>query len=36
MTEPMSDHSQRLVQKLWNYCTVLRDDGSRTATTSSS
>jgi type I restriction enzyme M protein len=23
----MSDHSQRLVQKLWNYCTVLRDDG---------
>src|SRR4051794_33548679 len=24
---PMTDHSQRLVQKLWNYCTVLRDDG---------
>jgi type I restriction enzyme M protein len=23
----MSEHSQRLVQKLWNYCTVLRDDG---------
>jgi type I restriction enzyme M protein len=23
----MSDHSQRLVQKLWNYCNVLRDDG---------
>jgi type I restriction enzyme M protein len=23
----MSAHSQRLVQKLWNYCTVLRDDG---------
>jgi type I restriction enzyme M protein len=22
-----SEHSQRLVQKLWNYCTVLRDDG---------
>jgi type I restriction enzyme M protein len=27
MTEVISDHSQRLVQKLWNYCTVLRDDG---------
>ena len=23
----MSQQSQRLVQKLWNYCTVLRDDG---------
>lgn len=21
------DHSQQLVQKLWNYCNVLRDDG---------
>jgi len=27
MTKPMNDHSQRLVQKLWNYCNVLRDDG---------
>jgi type I restriction enzyme M protein len=27
MKEQMSEHSQRLVQKLWNYCTVLRDDG---------
>ena len=27
MTKVMSEHSQRLVQKLWNYCTVLRDDG---------
>jgi type I restriction enzyme M protein len=23
----MSQHSQELVQKVWNYCTVLRDDG---------
>jgi type I restriction enzyme M protein len=23
----MSDYSHRLVQKLWNYCNVLRDDG---------
>jgi type I restriction enzyme M protein len=22
-----SNHSQQLVQKLWNYCNVLRDDG---------
>lgn len=25
--EPMSNHSQQIVQKLWNYCNVLRDDG---------
>jgi type I restriction enzyme M protein len=24
---PMSNHSQQIVQKLWNYCNVLRDDG---------
>jgi type I restriction enzyme M protein len=23
----MANHSQRIVQKLWNYCNVLRDDG---------
>ena len=23
----MTDHSQQIVQKLWNYCNVLRDDG---------
>ena len=23
----MTDHSQQLVQKLWNYCNILRDDG---------
>lgn len=23
----MADHSQQIVQKLWNYCNVLRDDG---------
>ena len=22
-----ANHSQQIVQKLWNYCTVLRDDG---------
>jgi hypothetical protein len=22
----MTDHSQQIVQKLWNYCNVLRDD----------
>ncbi|CAN5541800.1 hypothetical protein BH23CHL4_BH23CHL4_27950 [soil metagenome] len=22
-----SNHSQQIVQKLWNYCNVLRDDG---------
>ena len=27
MSAQMTEHSQRLVQKLWNYCTVLRDDG---------
>ena len=27
MKKPMSPQSQRLVQKLWNYCSVLRDDG---------
>ncbi len=27
MRQQMTVHSQRLVQKLWNYCTVLRDDG---------
>ncbi len=27
MKQPMSPQSQRLVQKLWNYCSVLRDDG---------
>lgn len=27
MTELMAADSQRLVQKLWNYCNVLRDDG---------
>jgi type I restriction enzyme M protein len=27
LKHPMSDHSRALVQKLWNYCTVLRDDG---------
>ena len=23
----MPDHSTQLVQKLWNYCNILRDDG---------
>src|SRR5438270_4407600 len=23
----MSTHSQHIVQKLWNYCNILRDDG---------
>ena len=23
----MSNHSQQIVQKLWRYCNVLRDDG---------
>src|SRR3977135_391078 len=23
----MSNHAQQVVQKLWNYCNVLRDDG---------
>jgi type I restriction enzyme M protein len=23
----MTDHSTQLVQKLWNYCNILRDDG---------
>ena len=23
----MSNHSQQIVQKFWNYCNVLRDDG---------
>jgi type I restriction enzyme M protein len=23
----MTDHSSQLVQKLWNYCNILRDDG---------
>ena len=23
----MNNHSQQIVQKLWNYCNVLRDDG---------
>ena len=23
----MADHSQQIVQKLWNYCNILRDDG---------
>jgi type I restriction enzyme M protein len=23
----MSDNSNQLVQKLWNYCNILRDDG---------
>src|SRR4051794_20885036 len=27
MTRPMNDHSRALVQKLWNYCNLLRDDG---------
>lgn len=27
MTKPLNDHSRQLVQKLWNYCNVLRDDG---------
>lgn len=27
MKHPLTDHSRALVQKLWNYCTVLRDDG---------
>ena len=27
MTQNMTEHSARLVQKLWNYCNLLRDDG---------
>jgi type I restriction enzyme M protein len=27
MQKRMSDHSRQLVDKLWGYCTVLRDDG---------
>jgi len=27
MTRQMTDHSRQLVQKLWNYCNLLRDDG---------
>ena len=27
MSKPISDHSAQLVQKLWNYCNLLRDDG---------
>ena len=23
----MSTHTQQVVQKLWNYCNILRDDG---------
>jgi type I restriction enzyme M protein len=23
----MTNHSQQIVEKLWNYCNVLRDDG---------
>lgn len=23
----MTNHSQQIVQKLWSYCNVLRDDG---------
>src|SRR5215213_7528659 len=26
-TRAMNDHARQLVQKLWNYCNVLRDDG---------
>ena len=27
MTRPMNDHSRALVNKLWSYCNLLRDDG---------
>src|SRR5215211_1277606 len=27
MKRPMNEHSRQLVQKLWNYCNLLRDDG---------
>ncbi len=27
MTTPLTDNSRQLVQKLWNYCNLLRDDG---------
>jgi len=27
MSRPISEHSRQLVQKLWNYCNLLRDDG---------
>jgi type I restriction enzyme M protein len=27
MTRPLNDHSRQLVQKLWSYCNILRDDG---------
>lgn len=23
----MTNHSQQIIQKLWNYCNILRDDG---------
>ena len=27
MTKAMNEHARQLVQKLWNYCNLLRDDG---------
>lgn len=27
MKQPMTDHARQLVQKLWNFCNLLRDDG---------
>jgi type I restriction enzyme M protein len=27
MKQPMNEHSRQLVQKLWDYCNLLRDDG---------
>src|SRR3954447_26110029 len=27
MKRPLNEHSRQLVQKLWNYCNLLRDDG---------
>jgi len=27
MNTPMNDHAHQLVQKLWNFCNLLRDDG---------
>ena len=32
----MSNTADQIVQKLWNYCSVLRDDGLSYRTTSSS
>jgi hypothetical protein len=32
----MANYSQQIVQKLWNYCNVLRDDGLSYGITSSS